>query len=91
MLEIFGFIFITLGLLAFLVSAFGLLRMPDVFTRIHIGTKATTIGTVLVLIGACFLEPSWIFNLFLLSAFILLTNPLSSSVIARATHKEEGK
>ena len=91
MLEIFGFIFITLGLLAFLVSAFGLLRMPDVFTRIHIGTKATTIGTVLVMIGACCLEPSWTFKLLLLSAFILLTNPLSSSVIARATHKEESK
>ena len=91
MLEIFGFIFITLGLLAFLVSAFGLLRMPDTFTRIHIGTKATTIGTLLVTVGACFIEPSWSFKLLLLAAFILLTNPLSSSVIARATHKEESK
>lgn len=91
MLEIFGFIFITLGLLAFLVSALGLLRMPDVFTRIHVGTKATTIGTILVTFGACFIEPSWSFKLLLLCAFILLTNPLSSSVIARATHKEDSK
>ena len=88
MLEFFGFLFITLGLLAFLVSALGLLRMPDVYTRMHVGTKATTIGTLLVVIGACFIEPSWSFKLLLLAAFILLTNPLSSSVIARATHKE---
>lgn len=91
MLELFGFVFITLGVLAFIVSAIGLLRMPDVFTRIHVGTKATTVGTVLVTIGACFLEPSWSFKLLLLAAFILLTNPLSSSVIARATHIEESK
>lgn len=89
MLEIFGFVFMTLGVLAFLVSALGILRMPDVFTRIHVGTKATTIGTIFVAIGGCFLEPTWSFKLLLLAAFILLTNPLSSSVIARATHKEE--
>jgi len=88
MLEYFGFAFITLGVLAFIVSSIGLIRMPDVYTRMHIGTKATTIGTVLVLMGACFIEPSWSFKLLLLAAFILLTNPLSSSVIARATHKD---
>ena len=88
MLEYIGFTFITLGVLAFLVSGFGLIRMPDVYTRMHVGTKATTIGTLLILIGACFIEPSWSFKLLLLAAFILLTNPLSSSVIARATHKD---
>lgn len=89
MLEIVGYIFITLGALAFAVSAIGLLRMPDVFTRIHVGTKATTIATVLVTIGACFIEPSFTFKLLLLAAFILLTNPLSSSVIARSTYNKE--
>lgn len=87
MLEIFAFIFITLGVLAFLVSALGLLRMPDVYNRMQVGTKATTIGTILVIVGACFMQPTWSFKLLLLLAFILLTNPLSSSVIARATHK----
>jgi len=89
MFEYIGFSFITLGVLAFLVSAIGLLRMPDVYTRIHVGTKATTVGTILVIIGISVLEPSWSFKLLLLGAFILLTNPLSSSVIARATRKEE--
>ena len=91
MLEYLGLSFITLGVLAFMVSAIGLIRMPDVYTRIHIGTKATTVGTLLILIGACFIQPSWSFKLLLLGAFILLTNPLSSSVIARATHNEEKK
>ncbi|MEA2046841.1 MAG: monovalent cation/H(+) antiporter subunit G [Campylobacterota bacterium] len=88
MFEFIGYLFITLGTLAFIVSSVGLIRMPDVYTRMHIGTKSTTIGTLLVIIGACFLEPSWSFKLLLLAMFILLTNPLSSSVIARATHKD---
>ena len=88
MFEYIGFSFITLGVLAFVVSAVGIVRMPDVYTRMHVGTKATTIGTILVIIGACFIEPSWSLKLLLLGAFILLTNPLSSSVIARATHKD---
>ncbi len=87
MFEFLGFSFIFLGVMAFLVSALGLLRMPDVYTRIHVGTKSTTIGTVLVIIGASFIEPSWSLKLILLVVFIFLTNPLSSSVIARAAYK----
>ena len=89
MFEYIGFFFLTLGVLAFVVSAFGLLRMPDIYTRMHVGTKSTTIGTILVIIGASFIEPSWSPKLLLLGIFILLTNPLSSSVIARATHKDD--
>ena len=88
MFEYLGFLFIFLGVMAFLVSAIGLIRMPDVYTRMHVGTKTSTIGTILVLLGACLIEPTWSFKLLLLGAFILLTNPLSSSVIARATHKD---
>jgi len=84
-----GFTFLTLGTLFFLISAIGLLRMPDLFTRIHVGTKSTTLATLLIVIGGCFLEPSWSFKLLLIAVFILLTNPLSSSVIARAAHNEE--
>lgn len=88
MLEYIGLTIILLGTMAFLVSAIGLLRMPDLYNRIQVGTKSTTIATILVLIGACFIEPSWSLKLILLIIFILITNPLSSSVIARATHKD---
>ena len=87
-MEYLGYIFIFLGSLAFLVSAIGLLRMPDIYTRMHVGTKSTTIGTVLIVIGTIFIEPSWGLKLSLLAIFIFLTNPLSSSVLARASHKK---
>jgi len=87
MFEFFGFFFIFLGAVFFLISSFGLLRMPDIYTRMHVATKTTTLGTILVILGAIFIEPSWSLKLILLGIFILLTNPLSSSVIARASHK----
>jgi len=83
-----GYVFIFLGVMAFLVSAIGLVRMPDIYTRMHAGTKTTTIGIVLVVLGAICIEPSWAWKLILLAIFILLTNPLSSSVIARAAHSD---
>jgi len=86
--ELIGYLFILLGVLAFVVSAIGLLRMPDIYTRMHVGTKSTTIGTLLVIVGVMFIEPQWFLKLSLIAIFILLTNPLSSSVIARATHRD---
>ena len=83
-----GYIFIFLGTISFLISAVGLIRMPDIYTRMHVGTKATTMGTLLVILGAICMEPSWAWKLILLAIFILLTNPLSSSVIARAAHSD---
>ncbi len=62
--------------------------MPDIYTRMHAGTKATTMGIILVILGAVCMEPSWAWKLILLAVFILLTNPLSSSVIARASHSD---
>ncbi len=88
MMVYLGYMFIFLGVMAFLVSAIGLVRMPDIYTRMHAGTKTTTIGIVLVVLGAICMEPSWAWKLILLAVFILLTNPLSSSVIARASHTD---
>jgi len=83
-----GYIFVFVGVIAFLISAIGLVRMPDIYTRMHAGTKATTMGMILVILGAICIEPSWAWKLILLAIFILLTNPLSSSVIARASHSD---
>ena len=86
-MTIIGFFFIFMGVMVFVVSAIGLLRMPDVYTRMHVGAKSPTVGTLLVVIGAIFIEPAWTLKLILLATFVLLTNPISSSVIARASHK----
>ena len=71
------------GLFAFL-GALGLLRMPDVYTRIQAGTKAVTLGVLSFLIGIGLLYPDWWTKLLCIGGFVLLTNPVSSSTITRA-------
>ena len=78
---------LLLGGAVFLFSAgLGVLRMPDTYNRIQTGTKATTLGTILVLIGLAFLHPAWTLKLIILIFFVMLTNPVSSHALARAAH-----
>ncbi len=90
MLNVIGLILITLGATLLVISAIGLLRMPDTITRMHAGTKASTLGSLLVIMGVAFLEPTLWFKLLFLALFILITNPLSSSILARSTYLKHG-
>ncbi len=79
------------GALFFLVSAIGLLRLPDVFCRIHAPTKAATLGVVLLGAGAVTRSVAqgslvWIEDLAIV-AFLFLTVPISSQVLARAARR----
>ena len=77
-------LFLLLGGAFLLLSALGLLRMPDVYTRIQAGTKAATLGALSFLLGIGLLYPSWWAKLLCIAGFILFTNPVGSSTIARA-------
>lgn len=85
-LEIIGAILVLLGSVFIFLGALGLVRMPDLFNRIQAGTKASTLGTFLSLIGLLLITPEWWGKLILLMIFILITNPVSSHVLARAAH-----
>lgn len=85
-MELAGAIFMLLGSIVFFLSALGIVRMPDVYNRIQTGTKATTLGIILVMVGLAFLHPTWSAKLSILILFIVLTNPISSHVVARGAH-----
>ena len=85
-LPIAGGVVSILGALFLFLGALGTVRMPDAFNRIQAGTKATTLGTLLFLIGIGLYNPSWFPKLIILGLFILLTNPVSSHILARAAH-----
>jgi multicomponent Na+:H+ antiporter subunit G len=74
------------GSLFVLLAAIGLLRMPDLFTRMHPSSKAATLGTVLILIGiALYFENGAIaVRALLICLFLFLTAPVASHIIARA-------
>lgn len=84
--DIIGNLFLIVGSLFLFSAGLGVLRMPDTYTRIQTGTKATTLGTIMVLIGLAFLHPAWTLKLIILIFFVMLTNPVSSHALARASH-----
>jgi multicomponent Na+:H+ antiporter subunit G len=85
-IEIIGAILVLLGSIFLFLGALGLVRMPDVYNRIQAGTKASTLGTFLSLFGLILIVPEWWGKLSLLVIFVLITNPVSSHVVARASH-----
>lgn len=87
MIELIGSLFILAGAVFLFSAGLGLLRMPDAYTRIQAGTKATTLGNMLVLTGLAFYHPGWIFKLVLVVYFVLMTNPVSSHALSRAAYR----
>ena len=78
--------FFLAGALLALLAAVGILRLPDVFTRMQSATKASTLGVGCLLIGLILLHPTAEFAIRAGSivAFIMLTSPVSAHAIARA-------
>lgn len=76
------------GSLFALLAAIGVLRMPDVFTRMQASTKASTLGLGCLLIGAAIQMGDFgsLIRLVSIGAFVLLTTPVSAHVIARASY-----
>ena len=85
--DLIGALIVLAGAVFLFLGGLGLYRMPDVYNRIQAGTKATTLGTLLVMLGAAVIVPGWLPKLLLIMAFMMFTNPLSSHVLARAAHR----
>ncbi|MFD2444474.1 monovalent cation/H(+) antiporter subunit G [Bacillus sp. CGMCC 1.16607] len=81
---------ILIGAFLSLVTAFGLIRLPDVYTRNHAASKAATLGVMSILIGTFlyFYIEEGHFNsrLILGIAFIFLTSPVAGHLISRAAY-----
>jgi multicomponent Na+:H+ antiporter subunit G len=86
MIEVVGSLVVLAGAVFLFAAGLGVLRMPDSYNRIQTGTKGSTLGTILVLLGLCLYHPAWTGKLLLLVFFVLLTNPVSSHALARASH-----
>ena len=96
------YVFLGIGVFFNLLAGIGLLRFPDVYTRLHAGTKCTTFGSIFI-IGSVILiglkmwffdaNPSMsspdvlVLHAGIALAAILLTNPTGAHALARAAHK----
>ncbi len=75
-----------LGATLALLAGVGVLRMPDVFTRMQASTKASTLGLQCLLAAVALRNPelSFVVRAASIAAFMLLTTAVAAHVIARA-------
>ena len=85
-LELVAGALLLIGACFFLAGTVGLLRFPDVFTRLHALTKADNVGLGLVVAGLALDagSPSVAVKLGMTWALVLLSSSVSSQLIARA-------
>ena len=78
----------TLGAIFILLAAIGVIRMPDLYLRISVTTKAATLGVGLLLISAAiyFNEIGITSRILAIITFILLTAPVGAHMIGRASY-----
>ena len=67
MAELIGSIVVLIGAVFLFSAGLGMLRMPDALTRIQAGTKASTLGNSLVLLGIAIYHPDWSLKLLIIS------------------------
>lgn len=74
------------GALFMFVAAVGLLRMPDLMTRMHATTKASVLGAALMLMGVAlhFGSATLTAKMIAVAVFITLTSPVAAHIIGRA-------
>jgi len=83
-------VFALLGTGFSLVTALGLIRLPDVYTRAHAASKSATLGVMSILIGVIiyFVTEDGFFSsrVVLGILFVLITAPIGGHLIARAAY-----
>lgn len=79
---------IVAGALFAVLAALGLLRLPDVYTRMHAASKAGTVGSGLLLVAAGLgsQDPAILIRALAGFVFFILTAPVSAHLLARAAH-----
>ncbi len=82
-----GYTLLLIGTIFLFLGSLGIFRMPDVYSRMQAGTKATTLGSMAFIIGVGFLQPEWMGKTILIAIFIAISNPISSHALARAAHR----
>ena len=80
---------LLIGSLLSAVAALGILRFPDVYTRLHAASKAGPLGAGLILLAVVFAAGDWAIAVrcVLGFLFLVLTSPVSAHLLARSALK----
>jgi multicomponent Na+:H+ antiporter subunit G len=89
-LELVFAVIIVIGALINLISAIGVIRLPDIYTRNHAASKGATLGILLILSSAFLFywvrEGHWNARILLGIIFVFMTAPVAGHLISRAAY-----
>ena len=85
-MSVAGTVVLAAGLFFMAVTAIGLARLPDFFSRVHSVSKSETLGTALVLLGLILHQgfDQTSLKLGLIALFVGMSNPVAAHVLTRA-------
>lgn len=91
MIDVIAAAAVLTGAILALLGAVGLVRFPDVFTRMHAATKSASLGVILTTLAAALEADTFgaVMLLMLVSAFLFLSAPLGASLLARAAYHDQ--
>ncbi len=82
-------LFMMGGLVFFIGSAIGMLRLPDFYTRIHASGNSETLGCTLSFIGLMIYEGATLTTVKMAVVFLIvfMANPIGSHILSKAAYK----
>jgi len=88
-----GYLLLIAGSAFTLLATIGVLRFPDLYTRMHAASKAGAVGGGMILLAVAFvsLDGSVALRAVVGAAFLLLTTPVSAHLLARASHRTQSR
>ncbi len=93
--EFGGAFLIFIGSIMSVISAIGIIRFPDVYTRAHAATKTAALAALLTLVGTLiyfvFHDSFFSVRLLLAIVFLFITAPVSGHLILRSAYRSKVK
>jgi multicomponent Na+:H+ antiporter subunit G len=80
-------VLVLIGVLVMTLGVYGMVRLPDAYTRLHAAGKAVFLGVMPLLLSSTLTgDPGVILRVILIAFFLLVTTPVSAHVIGRAAY-----
>jgi multicomponent Na+:H+ antiporter subunit G len=94
MLDVLGLVLISIAIMFYAAGSIGLLRLPDLLSRLHALTKADNLGLGLIALGVALLDGGLLvaIKLLLIWLLVMVASASASHLIARhAIERQSGE
>lgn len=90
MIDIVVGVLAIVGALFMLLAGIGVVRLRDIYARMHAATKASTIGTILIATAGAIAIDHAAPKIILAAVVIFITAPSAAHFVGRAAYRAEG-